>query len=121
MSAIKGPPSLTDARTRGGGGELLARGEDAHLEYRSTFRWDLRAAAVSKVMETAVLKTVAAFLNSREGGTLLVGVADDGRVLGLESDLPDAAQGRQRRRRPVSARADPGGAQPRSERQRRRT
>ena len=67
-------------------GELLARGEDAHLEYKSTFRWDLRAAAVSKVMETAVLKTVAAFLNSREGGTLLVGVADDGAVLGLESD-----------------------------------
>ena len=67
-------------------GELLARGEDAHLEYKSTFRWDLRQAVVSKVMETAVLKTVAAFLNSREGGTLLVGVADDGGVLGLESD-----------------------------------
>jgi predicted HTH transcriptional regulator len=37
-------------------------------------------------MEAAVLKTVAAFLNSREGGTLLIGVADDGGVLGLESD-----------------------------------
>jgi len=33
-----------------------------------------------------VLKTVAAFLNSREGGTLLIGVADDGTVLGLDSD-----------------------------------
>jgi type I restriction enzyme, R subunit len=67
-------------------GELLARGEDAHLEYKSTFRWDLRGAAVSKNMETAVLKTVAAFLNSREGGTLLIGIADDGAALGLESD-----------------------------------
>ena len=56
------------------------------MEYESTFRWDLRQAVVSKVMETAVLKMVAAFLNSREGGTLLVGVADDGSVLGLESD-----------------------------------
>jgi type I restriction enzyme R subunit len=67
-------------------GELLLRGEDAHLEYKSTFRWDLATAATSKVMEAMVLKTVAAFLNSREGGTLLIGVADDGTVLGLESD-----------------------------------
>lgn len=67
-------------------GELLLRGEDAHLEFKSTFRWDLKTAAVSKVIETAVLKTVGAFLNSREGGTLLVGVADDGTVLGLEPD-----------------------------------
>ena len=54
------------------------------LDYAIGF--DLRAAAVSKVMETAVLKTVAAFLNSREGGTLLIGVADNGSPLGLESD-----------------------------------
>ena len=67
-------------------GELLGRGEDAHLEYKSTLRWDLAQAAVSKAIETASLKTIAAFLNSREGGTLLVGVADDGSVLGLESD-----------------------------------
>ncbi len=67
-------------------GELLARGEDAYLEYKSTLRWDLKAAAVSKPVETAVLKTITGFLNSREGGTLLVGVADDGVVLGLESD-----------------------------------
>ncbi len=67
-------------------GELLLRGEDAHLEYKSTFRWDLASASVSNMVETAVLKTVAAFLNSPEGGTLLIGVADDGSVLGLEPD-----------------------------------
>ena len=33
-----------------------------------------------------MLKTVGAFLNSREGGTLLIGVADNGTALGLESD-----------------------------------
>jgi type I restriction enzyme R subunit len=67
-------------------GDLLARGEDGHLEYKSTFRWDLKQSVVSKVIETTVLKTVAAFLNSREGGTLLVGASDDGSVLGLEAD-----------------------------------
>jgi len=67
-------------------GELIARTEDSHLEFKSTFRWDLKKAEVSKVIETSVLKTVAAFLNSRDGGTLLIGVADDNTVLGLESD-----------------------------------
>ena len=37
-------------------------------------------------LETATLKTIAAFLNSRDGGTLLIGVADDGTVHGLDSD-----------------------------------
>lgn len=39
-----------------------------------------------KAIETACLKTIAAFLNSREGGTLLIGVADDGSVHGLDAD-----------------------------------
>ena len=36
-------------------------------------------------MQMSVLKTIAGFLNNN-GGTLLVGVADDGEVLGLEAD-----------------------------------
>ena len=36
-------------------------------------------------MEQVILKTVAAFLNS-DGGTLLLGVSDEGEVLGLEHD-----------------------------------
>ena len=39
-----------------------------------------------KPLETAALKTIAAFLNSRDGGTLLIGVADDGSIHGLEAD-----------------------------------
>ena len=72
-------------------GDLLERGEDQHLEYKSTLRWDLREQKKSRVMESAVLKTIAAFLNDRFGGTLLIGVADDsstggGTVVGLEPD-----------------------------------
>lgn len=36
-------------------------------------------------MEHVIVKTVAGFMNA-EGGTLLVGVADDGQVVGLEND-----------------------------------
>jgi len=37
-------------------------------------------------MEQIVVKTVAAFLNSERGGTLLLGVDDDGNILGLKPD-----------------------------------
>ena len=39
-----------------------------------------------KVIIGACIKTIAAFLNT-EGGTLAIGVADDGSVLGIEADL----------------------------------
>ena len=37
-------------------------------------------------MELEALKTVAAFLNSRVGGTLIIGVADDGEPIGIRRD-----------------------------------
>ncbi len=67
-------------------GELIGRGEDKWLEYKSTFRTDSSTGLKSPLVETSAVKTVAAFLNSYDGGTLLLGVADDGSVFGLELD-----------------------------------
>lgn len=59
-------------------GDLLAAdGEHAHLEYKSTLRTGADTGEVIPALETACLKTVAAFANSSHGGTLLIGVADD--------------------------------------------
>jgi type I restriction enzyme, R subunit len=65
--------------------ELLADAEDNSVEFKSTARWDLREQKRNKAMEDAVVKTVAAFLNTN-GGTLLIGVADDGTLVGLSHD-----------------------------------
>jgi|GEM_PF-171079 len=65
---------------------LLVAGESAQVEFKSSARWDLRENKKNPAMEQVILKTVAAFLNS-DGGTLLLGVADDGIVLGLEHDF----------------------------------
>ncbi len=67
-------------------GELLARTEDEHLEFKSTLRWDLEKGEKSKLVESATIRTVAAFLNSEFGGTLVIGVADDGSIVGLDHD-----------------------------------
>ena len=63
----------------------IAAGEDDRLEFKSTLRWNLRTNKPDKAMEIACLKTIAAFLNS-EGGTLLVGVEDSGKILGIGAD-----------------------------------
>ncbi len=68
-------------------GDLLARDEDAYLEFKSTLEWDLKESRRNKALRTPALKTVAAFLNSRYGGTLVIGVADDRGMVGLEHDF----------------------------------
>jgi len=64
---------------------LIGRGEGPDLEFKSSFRWDLKESKVNRALEGVVLKTLAGFLNSK-GGTLLIGVADEGAVLGIEHD-----------------------------------
>jgi type I restriction enzyme, R subunit len=69
--------------------ELIKRGESKTLEFKSTLRWSLKDGRHDDRNVThAVLKTVAAFLNT-EGGDLLIGVADDGAVVGIEHDQLD--------------------------------
>jgi len=65
--------------------ELIKQGESATLEFKSSARWNLKEDKPDKIMEEIILKTVAAFLNS-DGGTLLIGVADNGKVVGLQHD-----------------------------------
>jgi len=69
--------------------QAITAGESDQLEFKSTMRWNLRTNKPDKAMEIACLKTIAAFLNS-DGGTLLVGVQDDGSILGIAADqFPD--------------------------------
>lgn len=60
--------------------------ESTHLEYKASLRTHTASGETFKPLETASLKTIAAFLNSRDGGTLLIGVADDGTIHGLDAD-----------------------------------
>lgn len=65
--------------------ELLAAGESDAVEFKSTLRTNLHTGQSDEKMQLAILRTIAGFLNAK-GGTLLIGVADDGTVTGLEAD-----------------------------------
>lgn len=66
--------------------DLIAEGESQHLEFKASFLWDYRRQNANKDLHLPVLKNVAAFMNC-DGGILLVGVSDDGEILGLEPDF----------------------------------
>lgn len=74
--------------------DVAARGESDTREFKSSARWNMRTQQRDDAMETVIAKTVAAFMNSG-GGTLLIGVDDDGKLIGLGPDYatlksPDA-------------------------------
>jgi hypothetical protein len=66
--------------------ERLKDRENPKLEFKSSFRYDFNLKQPNqKVLEKVIAKTIADFMNS-EGGTLFIGVDDDGNVIGLEND-----------------------------------
>jgi hypothetical protein len=68
-----------------GASELIAAGESARVEFKSSARVNRHTGARDTKMEQVIASSTAAFFNAG-GGTLLIGVADDGTIAGLEAD-----------------------------------
>jgi len=71
---------------------LLRVGESQTVEFKSTARWNVYASKPDKKMEHVITKTICGFLNA-QGGKLLIGVDDDGNVVGLDADLQTFRKG----------------------------
>lgn len=65
--------------------ELIAAGEGQFVEFKSSILWDYRQERMNKNLSVPIIKNCAAFMNTA-GGTLLVGINDGGKVLGLDAD-----------------------------------
>ena len=79
----EGPVRLTAA-------EAIKLGESQTAEFKTTMRWNVKAQKLDKGLEHVVVKTVCGFLNA-EGGTLYIGVTDDGEAVGLGDDMATLA------------------------------
>ena len=66
---------------------LIAAGESAVVEFKSTARFNLHSKGYDEAITWAVVKSIAAFMNT-DGGTLLIGVNDRGDPVGIEADYP---------------------------------
>lgn len=68
--------------------KILEGEESEQLEYKSSAFYDYNKTQIPEIhlFEGSVLKPVAGFLNAR-GGSLIIGMSDDGEVLGIQADL----------------------------------
>lgn len=66
--------------------EKILQGESEIVEFKSSLRYDYRDGSVNTKLEYVAAKTISAFMNS-EGGTLIVGIDDNGNVLGIDRDI----------------------------------
>jgi schlafen family protein len=72
--------------------EIIKKGESEMLEFKSSMIWDYKLNKPNKaVLWQPILKNIVAFMNS-EGGTLVVGITDDGEIMGLERDFESLAK-----------------------------
>ena len=60
--------------------------ESIKIEFKSSLRYDIRKNCINEELGKSIAKTIAAFLNTL-GGTLYIGVLDDGSICGIENDI----------------------------------
>ncbi|GBE58377.1 divergent AAA domain protein [bacterium BMS3Abin01] len=65
--------------------DLIADGESSEVEFKATMRVNLHTGQKDPRMELAILRTIAGFLNA-SGGTLMIGITDDGTAQGIDAD-----------------------------------
>lgn len=66
--------------------KLINEGESQRVEFKHSMRWSQSSEDKPKdYSEYIVARTIASFMNV-EGGTLFIGIADDGSILGLKDD-----------------------------------
>jgi hypothetical protein len=76
--------------------DLITQDENEKLEFKSTLRKDMQEKGIpEKILEKASLKTLAGMSNSRQGGKLIIGVDDDGGLVGLKEDYQTLGKGDQ--------------------------
>lgn len=65
---------------------MIRKGEGLNIEFKQTFSKNIHTNNKDKEIEKSSLKNIVGFLNAK-GGTLLIGVNDNGEVTGIENDF----------------------------------
>lgn len=66
--------------------KLIVKGENQYFELKSSIRYDYQLKKINIELELVIAKTLVGFMNAK-GGKIIIGVNDDGKILGLENDF----------------------------------
>lgn len=66
---------------------LISKGEGETIEFKGSACWSEYKGQKDDNMVTKVLEAIASFMNSPIGGKVLIGVSDNGKIVGIEKDI----------------------------------
>lgn len=71
--------------------KLIAAGESDRVEFKESAVWNAHTSQKDNGLTAPIIKAIAAFLNSREGGSIFIGVNAAWHVVGIAADVAAAS------------------------------
>lgn len=65
----------------------ICKGENLRLEFKEAYNYNDHSQAKDNSISNKIMKEIAAFLNSSYGGSIILGVRDNGEIRGLKNDM----------------------------------
>lgn len=65
----------------------ISKGENLRLEFKEAYNYNDHNQSKDNSISNKIMKEIAAFLNSSYGGSILIGVRDNGEIRGLKNDI----------------------------------
>jgi hypothetical protein len=69
---------------------MIEKGENERVEFKVAACWNAKQGKSDSTMRDNIIQEVAAFLNKKDGGAVLIGVEDNGNIVGLVEDYKAA-------------------------------
>ena len=66
--------------------EIIQKGENERVEFKESYNYSHYQNNKDNTLPEKIMKEIAAFLNSKYGGSIFLGVKDNGEIVGLEKD-----------------------------------
>ena len=76
--------------------DLVKKKETGRIEFKSALRFNKTQQKILPVLERKIVNTIVGFMNT-DGGILLIGVNNDGKIVGLDGDYRSMGKSRQDR------------------------
>lgn len=67
--------------------DIIMKHENSNVEFKESLLWDTKKSQVNIQLAYVIARTIAGFLNSKNGGKLIIGISDQKEIKGIENDL----------------------------------
>lgn len=74
--------------------DIIEKKETNQIEFKTALRFNFNQKKIIPILEEKIINTIVAFMNT-EGGVLLIGVNNDGKIVGLRGDYQSLGKGKQ--------------------------